>query len=195
MWNFNLQEFFSAFIVLFAIIDVTGSLPIFVDLKAKNKSFSPFNAAFFSFLLCVAFFFAGEAILKLFGVNVESFAVAGSIVLFVMGAEMIFGIEIFKSDGPGSRSATIVPIIFPLLAGPGVFTTLISLKASFHSANILTAVLANMVFVYIVLRNVDRVARIIGDAGIYVLRKFFGIIVLTISIKLFMENISTLLGN
>ena len=194
MWYFNFQELISAFIVLFAIIDVTGSLPIFVDLKNKNKSFSPWKASFFSFLLCVAFFFAGEMVLKLFSVNVQSFAVAGSIVLFVMACEMIFGVEIFKSDGPGGRSATIVPVIFPLLAGPGAFTALISLKAEYNSLNILIALLVNMSLVYIVLRNVDLVEKTIGAAGVFVLRKFFGIIVLAISVKLFTGNIAFLVG-
>ncbi|MDL2257267.1 MarC family protein [Bacteroidales bacterium OttesenSCG-928-I14] len=195
MWYFNLQETVSAFIVLFAIIDVTGSLPIFVDLKNKDKSFSPWKASFFSLLLCIGFFFAGEAILRLFSVDIQSFAVAGSMVLFVMGCEMIFGVEIFKSDGPGGRSATIVPIIFPLLAGPGAFTALISLKAEYNSLNILIALALNMLIVYIVLRNVDLVKKVIGDAGVFVLRKFFGIIVLAISVKLFMGNITILLGH
>lgn len=195
MGSFSLQEFFSTFIVLFAIIDVTGSLPIFVDLKNKNKSFSPWKAAFFSLALCIAFFFGGEIILKLFSVDIQSFAVAGSIVLFVMGCEMIFGVEIFKSDGPGATSATIIPIIFPLLAGPGAFTALISLKAEYQSLNILLALVLNMIIVYIVLRHVNLVERLIGAGGVYVLRKFFGIIVLAISVKLFTGNITFLLGN
>ncbi len=195
MWSFNFQDFLSAFIVLFAIIDVTGSLPIFVDLKNKNKSFSPFKASFFSLLLCVVFFFGGEMVLKLFGVDVQSFAVAGSIVLLVMACEMIFGVEIFKSDGPGGRSATIVPIIFPLLAGPGAFTALISLKAEYNSLNILLALVANMALVYVVLRNVSLLEKVIGPAGIFVLRKFFGIIILAISVKLFTSNIAFLVGH
>ncbi|MDL2243735.1 MarC family protein [Bacteroidales bacterium OttesenSCG-928-J19] len=195
MWYFDINEFFSTFIVLFAIIDVTGSLPIFVDLKNKDKTFSPWKASLYSCIICVLFFFVGEGVLRLFGVDIQSFAVAGSIVLFVMACEMIFGVEIFKSDSPGSKNATIVPVIFPLLAGPGAFTALLSLKAEYNSMNILLALLANMIIVYIVLNNVGWVKRILGDGGVYVLRKLFGIVVLAISVKLFMGNITHLLGN
>lgn len=194
MWNFNIQELLSAFIVLFAIIDVTGSLPIFIDLKNRHKEYSSFKASFFSFLILLAFFFIGEGILKLFGVDVSSFAAAGAIVLFVIGCEMTFGIEIFKMDGPTNNS-TIVPIIFPLLAGPGAFTALLSLKAEYNSLNIILALIINMFIVYLVLRNVDLVQKKIGPAGVYVLRKFFGVILLAISVKLFVSNIASLLGN
>ncbi|MCC8146903.1 MAG: MarC family protein [Bacteroidales bacterium] len=194
MWYFNFQELISAFIVLFAIIDVTGSLPIFIDLKNKHKRYSSFKASFFSFLILLAFFFIGEGVLRLFGVDISSFAVAGAIVLFVIGCEMTFGIEIFKMDGP-TNNATIVPIIFPLLAGPGAFTALLSLKAEYSSLNIILALFINMFIVFIVLQNVDFVQRKIGPAGVYVLRKFFGIILLAISVKLFVSNIASLLGN
>ena len=193
MFEFSIKDFVSAFIVLFAIIDVTGSLPIFMDLKNKNKSFSPSKASFFSFLILLAFFFIGEGILKLFNVDVSSFAVAGALVLFVIGCEMTFGVEIFKMDSP-SGSATMIPIIFPLLAGPGAFTALLSLKAEYNSLVIISALILNMVIVYIVLRNVNLVERLIGAGGVYVLRKFFGIILLAISVKLFMSNITFLLG-
>jgi len=189
----NLQEIVSAFIVLFAIIDVTGSLPIFVDLQIKQKTFSPFKASLFSFLILLAFFFAGEGILRLFNVDVSSFAIAGSLVIFVIACEMTFGWELFKMDGPGG-SATIIPVIFPLLAGPGAFTALLALKAEFTSLNIIVALLLNMIIVFFVLRNVKMVERLIGSGGIYVLRKFFGIILLAISVKLFIGNISPLLG-
>jgi len=190
---FNLQEIVSAFIVLFAIIDVAGSLPIFVDLQSKQKTFSPFKASLFSFLILLAFFFAGEGILRLFNVDVSSFAVAGSLVIFVFACEMTFGWELFKIDGPGG-SATMVPVIFPLLAGPGAFTTLLALKAEFTSPNIIIALILNMIIVFFVLRNVKVVEKLIGAGGIYVLRKFFGIILLAISVKLFIGNISSLLG-
>lgn len=192
MWSFSLLDMFSAFIVLFAIIDVTGSLPIFVDLKKKERDFSPFKATFISFLIMVAFFFAGEGILRLFSVDISSFAVAGSIVIFVIACEMTFGWEIFKMDGP-KGSATMVPIVFPLLAGPGAFTALLSLKAEYASPEIMTALLLNMIIVYIVLSKVDWVQRFLGEAGIYVLRKFFGIILLAISVKLFANNVTGLL--
>lgn len=192
MNSFNFKDVASAFIVLFAIIDVAGSLPIFVDLKNKNRTFSPLKASFFSFLILLAFFFAGEGILRLFNVDISSFAVAGSLVIFVIACEMTFGWELFKMDSP-SGSVTIVPIIFPLLAGPGAFTTLLSLKAEFSSIVIITALTLNMIIVLFVLQNVHRVEKRIGAGGIYVLRKFFGIILLAISVKLFISNITSLL--
>jgi multiple antibiotic resistance protein len=194
MWTFNFQDFISATIVLFAIIDVTGSLPIFVDLREKNKSYSSLQASFFSFLILLAFFFVGEGILRLFNVDISSFAVAGSVVLFVIACEMTFGVEIFKMDSP-TNSATMIPIIFPLLAGPGAFTALLSLKAEYNSLVIISALLLNMIIVYFVLRNVNLIEKLIGAAGIYVLRKFFGVILLAIAVKLFMSNITFLLGN
>jgi len=189
---FIIKDLASAFIVLFAIIDVAGSLPIFVDLKNKNRTFSPFKASLFSFLVLLAFFFVGEGILRLFNVDVSSFAVAGSLVIFVIACEMTFGWELFKMDNP-SGSATIIPVIFPLLAGPGAFTTLLSLKAEFSSLVIIAALTLNMIIVFFVLQNVFRVEKLIGKAGIYVLRKFFGIILLAISVKLFVGNITSLL--
>jgi multiple antibiotic resistance protein len=190
-WTFDIKDFASAFIVLFAIIDVTGSLPIFMDLKNKNKSFSALKASSFSFLILLVFFFVGEGILRLFNVDVSSFAVAGSLVLFVIACEMTFGIEIFKMDSPSS-SATMIPVIFPLLAGPGAFTALLSLKAEYSSMVIILALLLNMVIVFIVLRKVYLIEKLIGAGGVYVLRKFFGIILLAISAKLFMGNITLL---
>jgi multiple antibiotic resistance protein len=192
MDSFSFKDLASAFIVLFAIIDVTGSLPIFIDLKNKNRSFSPLKASVFSFVVLLAFFFAGEGILRLFNVDVSSFAVAGSLVIFVIACEMIFGWELFKADNP-SGSATIIPVIFPLLAGPGAFTTLLALKAEFTSAVIIAALTLNMIFVFLVLQNVYRVEKLIGSGGIYVLRKFFGIILLAIAVKLFVGNITSLL--
>jgi len=192
MDSLNLKDLVSAFIVLFAIIDVTGSIPIFIDLRNKNRTFSPFKASSFSFLILVGFFFAGEGILHLFNVDVSSFAVAGSLVIFVIACEMTFGWEIFKIDNP-SGSATIIPVIFPLLAGPGAFTTLLAIKAEFSSIVILLALTLNMIIVYIVLSNVFRIEKIIGTGGIYVLRKFFGIILLAIAAKLFAANVTSLL--
>jgi len=192
MDSFSFKDLASAFIVLFAIIDVTGSLPIFIDLKNKNRDFSPLKASFFSFIILFAFLFVGNGILRLFNVDVTSFAVAGSLVIFVIACEMTFGWELFKMDSP-SGSATLVPIIFPLLAGPGAFTTLLALKAEFSSIVIIAALTLNMIIVFFVLQNVYRVEKLIGPGGIYVLRKFFGIILLAISVKLFVGNITSLL--
>jgi len=192
MGSFNFKDLASAFIVLFAIIDVTGSLPIFVDLKNKNRVFSPLKASLFSFVILLAFLFVGEGVLRLFNLDVSSFAVAGSLVIFVIACEMTFGWELFKMDNP-SGTVTIVPIIFPLLAGPGAFTTLLSLKAEFSSIVIIVALTLNMIIVFLVLKNIYRVEKLIGAGGIYVLRKFFGIILLAISVKLFIGNITSLL--
>ena len=191
---FNLTEMTSVFLALFAIIDIFGSMPIFADLQSKNRKFNAEKASIYSFLILLAFFFVGDWILSLFGVDVSSFAVAGSLVIFVIAVEMTFGLEIFKLDSPGG-SATLVPIIFPLIAGPGAFTTLLSLKAEYGSFNIIIALILNMIIVYLVLRNVSLVRKLFGDGGIYVMRKFFGIILLAISVKLFMSNITHLLGN
>ena len=192
--TFNLTETTSAFMVLFAIIDILGSLPIFVDLQNKKRKFNAEKASIYSFLILLAFFFIGDVILSLFNVDVSSFAVAGSLVIFVIAIEMTFGVEIFKMEGSGSN-ATIVPIIFPLIAGPGAFTTLLSLKAEYNSTNIIIALVLNMLIAYVVLKKVGLVKKVFGDGGVFVLRKFFGIILLAISVKLFMSNITSLLGN
>jgi multiple antibiotic resistance protein len=192
MGDFNIKDLASAFIVLFAIIDVTGSIPIFIDLRNKQRFFSPLKASLLSYAILLGFYFAGEGVLRLFNVDVSSFAVAGSLVIFVLACEMTFGWEIFKMDGPGGTS-TIVPVIFPLLAGPGAFTALLSLKAEFSSIVIISALTLNLFIVYVVLRKMYLVEKIVGVGGIYILRKFFGIILLAISVKLFIGNITFLL--
>ncbi|MDR0231722.1 MAG: MarC family protein [Dysgonamonadaceae bacterium] len=193
-FNFQFKEFISAFIVLFAIIDLTGSLPIFITLKEKKLAFSSSKAAIFATIILVLFFFVGDWILSLFNVDVSSFAVAGALIIFVIAVEMTFGVEIFKNDGPNGN-VTIVPIVFPIIAGPGAFTTLLSLKAEYHQTNILLGLLLNMILVYVVLKNVGFLEKILGKGGIFVLRKFFGVILLAIAVKLFMNNISYLLPN
>ena len=190
-WSFSITQTLSAFIVLFAIIDVSGSIPIFLGLRDKKKAYSAEKAAFWSLVILIAFFFIGDWILKLFNVDVNSFAVAGALVIFVIAIEMTFGVEVFKLDGP-SNSATLIPIIFPLIAGPGAFTTLLSLKAEYSSLNILIALLLNIIIVYIVLKKVHWVEQLLGSGGVYVMRKFFGIILLAISVKLFASNIASL---
>ena len=188
------QEIASAFIVLFAVIDVLGSTPIIIDLKQKGRPVSPTKATLISALLLTGFFFAGDAVLRLFSVDIESFAVAGAFVIFLMAVEMILDIEIFKNIGP-IKEATLVPVVFPLLAGAGSFTTLLSLRAEYAQVNIIIGLLLNMVFVYIVLKATDRVEKVISKAAIYLLRKFFGIILLAISVRLFTANLSNLLEN
>ena len=191
--NFSIKDIFSAFIVMFAVIDILGSVPIIIGMKEKKKSFNPLNAAVISFAILVAFLFLGQAMLGLFGVDISSFAVAGALVLLVLAIEMIFGIQIFKDDGP-TDSATIVPIVFPLIAGAASFTTLLSLRAEYDVLNIIVALFLNIVVVYFVLSNLDLISRKIGKSGIYVMRKFFGIILLAIAVKLIVSNLHSLLS-
>lgn len=189
---FSIKEIVSAFIVLFAVIDILGSIPIILGLKAKNKTISAEKAAGFSFAILVAFLFVGNSLLSLFNVDISSFAVAGALVILVLAVEMIFGVEIFKNDGP-TDSATLVPLVFPLIAGAASFTTLLSLRAEYNILNIIIALALNMLFVYFVLKKVDYVKRLIGEGGVYVMRKFFGIILLAIAVRLFTANLNTLL--
>ncbi len=189
--HFSFKEIFSAFMVLFAIIDITGSIPVIVGLKEKGLKVENGKAAILSTVIFLVFLFLGDAILSLFSVDIDSFAVAGSIIILILAGEMILDIEIFKYNGPGG-SATIVPIIFPLIAGTGALTTVLSLRAEYHVENIIVAILLNMILVYIVLRHLNIVERILGRGGVYILRKFFGVILLAIAIKLFTSNITSL---
>ncbi len=191
--SFNLQEFLSAFIVLFAIIDIIGSVPIIINLKQRERPVSEFKATVISYVLMLAFFFAGDLLLKLFHVDITAFAAAGGLIIFCVALEMILDIEIFKNNGP-IKEATLVPLVFPLLAGPGAFTTLLSLKAEFASANILLGLTVNMAWVYFVLKMTDKVQKVLGEGGIFIIRKFFGVILLAISVKLITTNFSQLLG-
>lgn len=190
--NFNFQQILSAFIVLFAVIDIIGAIPIIIDLKDKGKDVNALKATLISFLLLLGFFYAGDILLRLFHVDIESFAVAGAFVIFLLFLEMILDIEIFKNQGP-IKEATLVPLVFPLLAGAGSFTTLLSLRAEYASVNIIVALILNMLWVYFVVRMTRKVERVLGKGGIYLIRKFFGIILLAISVKLFMSNITLLM--
>jgi multiple antibiotic resistance protein len=187
-----IKEIISTFIVMFAVIDIMGSVPIIIGIREKKKTYNPLVAAVISFAILTAFLFVGQAMLGLFGVDVSSFAVAGALVLLVLAIEMIFGIQIFKDDGP-TDSATIVPIVFPLIAGAASFTTLLSLRAEYELVNIIIALFLNIVVVYLVLSNIDFIAKKFGKGGIYVMRKFFGIILLAIAVKLIVSNLHSLL--
>ena len=191
MSGLDFQQFLSAFIVLFAVIDIIGSIPIILDLKQKGRSVNALKATLIAFALLIGFFYAGDMMLRLFQVDIASFAVAGAFVIFLMSLEMILDIEIFKNTGP-IKEATLVPLVFPLLAGAGAFTTLLSLRAEYAPINIVLALILNMVWVFIVLKLTDRIERMLGKGGIYVIRKFFGIILLAISVKLFTTNITFL---
>lgn len=192
--NIDFKEIASAFIVLFAIIDITGSIPVIMELKEKNGQLYPAKVSILSFFTLTAFLFVGEYILDLFGVDLSSFAIAGSLIIFVIALEMILDINIFGDKSPAGTSF-IVPLVFPLIAGAGAFTTLLSLRAEYQIINILIALALNMIFVYIVLKSTSLIEKILGKSGIYMLRKFFGIILLAISVRLFTENLDPLLSN
>lgn len=189
----DIQEIISAFMVLFAVIDITGSIPIILDIRKRQSNINALKTALFSFLILFVFLFIGDALLNLFSVDISSFAVAGSLIIFVLAVEMIFGIEIFKNDGP-ANTATIVPLIFPLIAGAGTLTTLLALRAEYHIINITIALVMNIIIVYLVLKNVSLLEKIFGKGGVYILRKFFGIILLAISVRLFTSNLTHLIG-
>lgn len=191
--QFNFQQMISAFIVLFAVIDIIGSIPIIINLKEKGKEVNALKATVISFILMFGFFYAGDFLLKLFHVDIESFAVAGAFVIFLLSLEMILDIEIFKNNGP-IKEATLVPLVFPLLAGAGSFTTLLSLRAEYASINIVVALVLNMLWVYFVVRMTKQIERLLGKGGIYIIRKFFGIILLAISVRLFTANFTLLLA-
>lgn len=184
--KFNFLDIFTVFMVLFAVIDITGSIPIILEIRRKAGEISPLRTTLVAFLLMLIFLFLGEPLLNLFGVDVSSFAIAGSLVIFIIGLELVLGIEIFHYEK--SKSAAIVPVAFPLIAGAGSMTTLISLKSEYVIWDILAALILNMVFVFVVLRATNFFERILGDTGIQILKKAFGIILLAIAIKLFLAN-------
>ncbi len=190
--NFSFVQISSAFIVLFSIIDILGSIPIILGIRARGEQINPLRVSLISLAILIAFFFGGEAILRLFTVDIASFAVAGSLVIFIFAMEMVLDVELFKHRGP-EGSTSIVPIAFPLVAGPASFTTLLSIRAEYATENILAALLLNIAFVYVVLRSTDKIERMIGKGGIYIMRKFFGIILLAIAVKLFTSNLESLL--
>jgi multiple antibiotic resistance protein len=182
----------SSFMVLFAVIDITGSIPIIIDLKEKGGKIEAGKATLIAFLIMIVFLFAGKSLLGLFGVDISSFAIAGAMVLFFLALEMVLGISLFKDHASGS--ASVVPLAFPLIAGAGSMTTLLSLRAEYDVENILVALVLNMVVVYVVLRLTKFFQRVLGQNGIMILRKLFGIILLAISIKLFMSNLAISIG-
>ena len=184
---FDIKEFISATMILFAIIDVVGNIPLIVLLREKFKVIESGKATLVSLIIMVTFLYVGEIILQLLGVDINSFAVAGSIIILFLATEMILGIKLYKDNNP--KTASIVPIAFPLIAGPGTLTTLISIKSEFNDLNIILAIIVNTILVYIVLKSSEKIEKIIGAQGINILRKVFGIILLAIGIKLFTTNI------
>ncbi len=186
--EFNILDVFSSFMVLFAVIDIIGSIPIILELKSKNNKVESGKATLAATVVLLLFLFIGEGILNIFGVDIASFAIAGSFILLALAVEMILGVELFKADSDDSGGASIVPIAFPLVAGAGSITTLLSLKAEYATINIVLAVLLNMLVVFLVLKSTKLIERILGKAGVAILKKVFGIILLSIAIKLFLSN-------
>ena len=191
--DFNLKEIFTAFMVLFAVIDIIGNIPIIIDLRKKFGHIQSEKASLIAGIIMIVFLFLGQSLLELIGIDVNSFAVAGAFILFFIALEMILGITLYKDpDEAVPITATVFPLAFPLIAGPGSLTTLLSLRAEFYIENIIIAVLLNVILIYIVLKTSSKIEKIIGPNGIQIIRKIFGVILLAISVKLFAQNIKIL---
>ncbi|MFB0938123.1 MAG: MarC family protein [Urechidicola sp.] len=190
--DFNFKEIFTAFMVLFAVIDIVGNIPIIIDLRKKVGHIQSGKASIIAGFIMIVFLFLGQSLLGLIGIDVNSFAVAGSFILFFIALEMILGITLYKDDGEEGITASVFPLAFPLIAGPGSLTTLLSLRAEFSVENIIVAVLLNVALVYLVLKTSSKIERIIGPNGIKIIRKVFGVVLLAISVKLFATNIKAL---
>lgn len=190
--SFNFDELLTVTFTLFAVIDILGSIPLLISLKSKMGVIHELRATLISGALMILFLLVGEKFLSILGLDVRSFAVGGSIVIFILGLEMVLGIEFFKGD-EDAKSGTVVPIAFPLIAGSGTLTTIISLKANYSTVNVLLAILLNLVLVYLVLRSLDRIAKLIGPNGLLAIRKFFGVILLAIAVKIFATNAAGLI--
>ena len=187
----NLKEIFSASLVLFAVIDIIGNIPLIISLRGKVGHIQSEKASLVAALIMIGFLFLGEEILKLIGIDINSFAVAGSFVILFLALEMILGITLYKDDIP--ETASIVPLAFPMIAGAGTMTSLLSLRAEYQLLNIILAILINILFVYIVLKSSKHIERFLGTSGINIIRKVFGIVLLTIAVKLFTTNIGQLI--
>lgn len=185
--DFNGNQILSVTMILFAIIDVLGSIPVIIQLRQKAGHIESEKASLVSLVLMIVFLFLGEELLNIIGLDISSFAIAGSFVIFFLAMEMILGINVFKEDDV-PQTVSIVPLAFPLIAGAGTMTTLLSLKSEYATQNIIVGIVVNMIFVYFVLKNTNRLERLFGESGLNVLRKAFGIILLAIAIKLFRTN-------
>jgi len=190
--GFDWREAVTATMILFAVIDIFGSIAIIVDLRNRIGYIQSEKASIVAFIIMIAFLFVGDEILKLIGLDVNSFAVAGAFVLFFLAIEMILGVRLYKDDAP--NTASIVPIAFPLIAGAGTMTTLLALRAEYQSINIIVAIFLNTLLVYIVLKSSGKIERVLGKGGLGVIRKIFGVILLAIAVKLFASNVKGLIG-
>ncbi|WP_318312360.1 MarC family protein [Flagellimonas crocea] len=191
--NFDLKEIATAGMILFAVIDILGSIPIIISLRKKVGHVQSEKASIVAASIMIAFLFVGESILTLIGIDVNSFAVAGAFIIFFLAIEMILGISLYRDDEP--ETASIVPIAFPLIAGAGSLTSILSLRAEYHVENIIVAIILNVIFVYIVLKSSAKIERILGKNGLNIIRKVFGVILMAIAVKLFATNINQLLNH
>jgi multiple antibiotic resistance protein len=188
----NFKEIFTAFMVLFAVIDIVGNIPIVIDLRKKVGHIQSEKASIISGVIMIVFLFLGKSILNLIGIDVNSFAVAGAFILFFIALEMILGVTLYKQEEHTAMTASIFPLAFPLIAGPGSLTTLLSLRAEFRIENIIVAVILNVIIIFIVLKTSGKIERVLGANGINIVRKIFGVILLAIAVKLFAHNIKAL---
>lgn len=195
MKTFNITQFTGAFIVLFAIIDIIGTLPIVMNLERNGRIVSASRASIISLLLFIGFMYMGEAFLSLFSLDISSFAVAGSIIIFIIAMEMVLDIEIFRTNNTAGNDATFTPVVFPLIAGAGSFTTLLSIRSQFSDFNIILAVLANVLIVYVALKLSRKLEKVLSPGVICIFQKAFGIILLSISVKLFTSNLIMIVSN
>ena len=195
MMEINFKEIVTATMVLFAVIDIIGSIPVIVDLRVKFGHIHSEKASVVAGLIMITFLFLGTSILHLIGIDVNSFAVAGSFILFFLALEMILGISLYKEEETNAKTASVFPLAFPLLAGPGSLTTLLSLRAEFSTINIVIAIIINTIFLYIVLKTSVKIEKVIGKNGINIIRKVFGVVLLAIAVKLFTSNIQGLFHN
>ena len=186
----NFKEIVTVGMVLFAVIDIVGTIPVVVDLRAKHGHIESEKASLVAGIIMIVFLFIGEEFLNLIGIDVRSFAVAGSFVLFFLALEMILGIRLYRDEALGS--ASVVPLAFPLIAGAGTMTTLLSLKAEFQTINIIAAIILNIILVYVVLKLSAKIEKILGENGLGVIRKTFGVVLLAIAVKLFAANVKGL---
>ena len=191
--NFNIKEIFTAFMILFAVIDIVGNIPIIIDLRKKVGHIQSEKASIIAGVIMISFLFIGENILSLIGIDVNSFAVAGAFVLFFIALEMILGITLYKDEENTMLTASVFPLAFPLIAGPGSLTTLLSIKSEFSTPNIIVAIIVNVLVIYLVLKTSGKIEKVIGSNGIQIIRKVFGVVLLAIAVKLFMSNIKELI--
>lgn len=190
--NINVSALLTVTFTLFAVIDIIGSIPILISLKEKMGGMREWRATLISGGLMILFLYVGEKFLDILGLTIPAFAVGGSIVIFILGLELVLGIEFFKGDGD-LKTATVVPIAFPLIAGSGTLTTIMSLKANYGDNTLLAAILINLVIIYIVLKSLTPIAKLLGSSGLTAIRKFFGVILLAIAVKIFAANVSELI--